>query len=301
VHQIVNKNFKQSVLSAIDCPSPIGDPAGIEATRRAIDTGRKLEMIRKLKVLSLALGAVFAMGAVMASSASAVDVFTNDVGKGADILTGFSHDNVLKLGSASFECTTAKFAGTAKHGDTFVTAEPVYTGTPLVKEHTEHCLMSPGNKKITVDMNGCHYSLSGNTEVTEDGADAQVWITCPQNGKGGQEEIKITVPELVFEKVPLTISIPEQTPTAKKGGVVYDNLPTHAGGAAIKVTATVTGITYKCAPTFLCGLGGISTEGNNATYTGTVAITCYKDENELNKPITPAKEGAQTGCESSII
>jgi hypothetical protein len=246
-------------------------------------------MIRKLKVLSLALGAVFAMGAMMASSASAVDVFTN-AGKGTDILTGFSHDNVFRLGpgGASFECTTAKFAGTAKQGDTFVTAEPVYSSTPNVVKHEAHCLGSPGNQKITVEMNGCHYDLSGNTEVTEDGTDAQVWITCPAS-----KEIKIV------SSLGVTVTVPEQTPTAKKGGVVYDNLPTHTGGAAIKVTATVTGITYTCAPAFSCGLGGISTEGNNAQYTGSVTVTCFKDGNAAGAPITPATDVGQTGCEIS--
>jgi hypothetical protein len=250
-------------------------------------------MIRKLKALGLALGAVFAMGAMMASTASAIDVFTNAAKTETDILTGFSHDNVFKLGGGvSFECTTAKFAGTAKHGDTFVTAEAVYTGTPSVVRHTEHCLGSPGNQKLTIDMNGCHYDLSGNTEVTSDGTDAQIWITCPEVA-GKREEIKIT------SSLGVTLSVPEQTPTAKKGGVVYDNLPTHAGGAAIKVTATVTGITYTCAPAFSCALGGISTEANDAAYTGSVTVTCFKDEDLTKKLTTPVKDGAQTGCEIS--
>jgi hypothetical protein len=95
-------------------------------------------MIRKLKVLSLALGAVFAMGAMMASTASAVDVFTNAAGKGSDLATGVSHDNHLSLagGAGDFSCTTSKFAATITHGSSTITVDAEYTGTTNVTPHT---------------------------------------------------------------------------------------------------------------------------------------------------------------------
>jgi hypothetical protein len=102
LHQIVDK------LQAINperylLPHPLkGDPAGIEAIAAAIKAGRKLDMIRKLKTLSLAIGAVFAMGAMMASTASAVDVFTNSMGKGSDLVTGVSRvPSILQRNAAS--------------------------------------------------------------------------------------------------------------------------------------------------------------------------------------------------------
>jgi hypothetical protein len=66
-----------------------------------------------------------------------------------------------------------------------------------------------------------------------------------------------------------------------------------AGGTthAVKVTATVTGITYTCAPTFTCTLGGISHHGNNSTYDGTVTMTAFEDKEGLP---TPVSEGART-------
>jgi hypothetical protein len=242
-------------------------------------------MIRKLKALSLALGAVFAMGAMMASTASATDVFTNKAGKGSDLLTGVSTDTVLTVGNSSVKCKTSRFAATATHGASLVTVDAEYFGTPnKVDEPGEHC----GNfEKLAVDMNGCDYDL-GNTVSTKSGIHAEVWITCPV----GKEVIITNLTTAV------TFFIPEQTQTAKEGGITYTNLPSHSGGESIEVKETVKGITYACAPAFTCGLLGIPTEADDATYTGHVVLTCYEDLN-ANGVITPTKEGAQTGCKIS--
>jgi len=249
-------------------------------------------MIRKLKALSLALGAVFAIGAVMASSASAVDVFTNSKGKESDLLTGVSHDGVFSIGNAKFECTNAKFAATATQGDKVITVDAIFEGTPNVTPHNanEHCL-GPLNHKLVIDMNGCSYDLNGETTGVHKGVvgnDATFWITCPVG-----KEIQIT-----DTSVGVTVSIHEQTPT--EGGVIYTNLPKHPGGEAIEVTATVTGTTYTCTPVFTCGLSGISAEANNTIYTGHVKMTCYEDKNAKGV-ITPASEGPQTGCKISTV
>jgi hypothetical protein len=245
-------------------------------------------MIRNLKALGLALVAVFAMSALSASSASAVDHFTNTLGAGKPaLLTGTSHGHEFKItpNIASFGCTTSKFTGTAFDGSAEVTVDPEYTGTFNQTPHETHCNSSLG--KITVDMNGCHYVLTGNTTGEDPpvvGKDATVWITCP-----GTNKISMT-----NTGTGVTITIPPQTPT--KGGVVYTNLPNHAGGAAIEVHATITGITFECHPTFLCTLGGISHHSNDADYTGTLIATCYEDIDGLPTPVT---EGKQIGCSVS--
>jgi hypothetical protein len=249
-------------------------------------------MIHKLKALSLALGAVFAIGAMMASTASAVDVFTNAAKTGSDIATGVSADNVFSLPGAEFKCKTSRFAATATHGKSTVTVDAEYFGTPKVASHTatEHCL---GNSfdKVVVDMNGCDYEINGETtgkDITDPSGGktlyGTVWIKCPVG-----EEIKVT--DTTFG---VTIDVHEQTPT--EGGVVFTNTPTHTGGEAITLKITMTGITYTCTPALTCAAGGISSEANDAHYTGTATTTCWADTEGLPTPVT---EGARTGCSIS--
>jgi hypothetical protein len=244
-------------------------------------------MIRNLKALGLALGAVFAFSAMAASSASAADHFTNSLGGANPVLvTGVSHNNKFEITSSKtkFECTTSKFTGTTTNGSTELTIDPSYEGTVNQTPHETHCTATNG--KVTVSMNGCHYVLGGNTELTEkDGTDAQVWITCPA-GK---------VIEIKQPGTGVTITVPPQTPTKAKGGVTYKNIedPVGSGKKAVEVTATVTGITYECHG-FACAFGGIPSHGNDADYTGTVVGTCYEDKDGLPTPIT---EGVQVSCE----
>jgi hypothetical protein len=244
-------------------------------------------MIRNLKALGLALVAVFAMGALSASSASAVtDVVTTEGGTPA-LLTGVATHtpagtaDVFSIPSANknFKCTTAKFAATVKNGDTSVTVDVEYTGKLEATPHGTPCNSSLGD--LTYDMNGCDYNLSGNTNGTDPkeagSVHAKVWITC------GAKPIEVTGPGA-------TISIPAQTPT--EGGVTYTNVANHSGGkGAITVKSTITGITYTCAPAFACGLVGIPTHGNDATYNGHVIMTGFTDNNAAGV-ITPASEGA---------
>jgi hypothetical protein len=103
-------------------------------------------------------------------------------------------------------------------------------------------------------MNECDYVLTGETTGEDEGTDATVWIECANEG----EQIEIDVTGL------LTLGVPPQTPTS--GGVTYTN---NAGGT-VTINATATGITYNCEPHFICTLGGIATEGNDADYTGAV-------------------------------
>lgn len=243
-------------------------------------------MIRNLKALGLSLVAVCAMGALSASTASATDFFTN-TGDGPALMTGVSHDNVFETaGGAKFECTTSRFAATAGDGSSEATVEVEYSGTPVVageseaekeaKDTTTHCKATGG--QVTIDMNGCHYMLTGSTTGDDPtDTDATVWITCPQN-----QVIKITQPG-----TGVTITVAGQTPTM--GGVVYHNLSNHPGGAAVQVTATVTGVAYTCHG-FACHFGP-GTSGS-AKYTGSVTVTGWEDLEGLP---TSVKEGARVG------
>jgi hypothetical protein len=218
-------------------------------------------MIRNLKALGLAVVAVFAMSAMTASAASATDFFTTS--KESAWLTGTSHDNKFSLGNTNFECTTSKFTATVENGKSVATALPNYTGRINETPHGTACDATLGT--VTIDVNDCHYKLTGETTGSDGGTDATVWIECPTG-----QSIQIT------SSAGPVISVPSQTPT--EGGVTYTNVPNHsAAGSAVKVTATATGITATCAPTFTCGLAGIPSHSNTSKYTGTVTVTGYED------------------------
>ena len=167
-----------------------------------------------------------------------------------------------------------------------MTIDPTYTGEVNETPHnTAHRCSAPGGDQI-YDMNGCHYILTGTTTGHDPVGtpDATVWIQCPVG-----QVIKITQPG-----TGITIQVPPQTPTT--GGVTYANLPNHPGGAAVKVTFTMTGITSLCHPAFTCGLAGFPTHSNTTTYTGTVTLTGYEDPDGLP---TPVIEGARIPIEMS--
>jgi hypothetical protein len=222
-------------------------------------------MIRNLKVLGLALGAMLALGATAASSASAIDTFTalnnpetitgvNPAPHSASI-NRFFITNATGGELASVECTTSKFHGNINSPSSQGTFTAEYTGTKDVVPHTTDCTSSLG--EATVTMNGCAYILTGKTEKEDPptvGKDAIVSVECIPS----TNEITIHIP-----KAGVTFEIPAQTPT--EGGVKYTN---EAG--KIRIKATVTGITYTCTPAFVCGLGGIASEGNKADYKGEV-------------------------------
>jgi hypothetical protein len=239
-------------------------------------------MTRNLKALGLALVAVFAVSAMTASAASATDLFTVGNGKSA-LMTGISHTSEFKItpNGPSFNCTTARYAATAVHKASEATVDTLYEGKVNATPHNAECSASVGS--ITaVDMNGCDYDLTGNTNAEDPpvvGKDATIHVTCPVG-----KVIQIT------SSLGAVISIPAQTPTLL-GGVHYTNLPNHTGGPSVTVKATVTGITFTCAPAFACGLGGIPTHGNNSDYTDDAIVTGYEDLNSAGSPITPANEG----------
>jgi hypothetical protein len=218
---------------------------------KAVDKEEE-RMTRNLKALGLALVAMLALGAMSAASASATDRVTTEENTGEGITAVRGELNRFEItGGPEVVCETANFAGTVDNGDTTGTFVPEYSGEPGEGAPHVDCTSSAG--PALVDMNECAYILSGNTVE----GDAEVWVEC------GDEPIEIDVTGL------LTLSIPEQTPT--EGGVAYTNNTPGAG--EVTIDATVQGITYSCAPHFICTLGGIQTEGNNADYEGTVVAS----------------------------
>lgn len=237
-------------------------------------------MIRNLKAVGLTLIVVFAVSAMAASSAwAANDHFTTTKEKA--LLTGVGTDNGFHYpNGVGYECATARLTGTFLNNSTEMTIDPTYTGQFGEPTHnTEHQC-----GKIAIDMNACHYVLTGNTTGVDEGStDGTVWITCP-----GTNVLKITQ-----SGFGITIQIPPQTPTT--GGVTYTNQEEN-GKKVIRLQITMTGITSLCHPAFICGLVGFSTHENNTTFTGTAVLTGYEDLDGLPTPIT---EGTQIPIEVS--
>lgn len=239
-------------------------------------------MIRNLKALSLTLTAIFAIGGLGASTSAATDFFTTT--KGSALVTGISHNHELIFTEGSgmlYNCTTTKYAGTFSNGSSELTVEPQYSGTKNVAPHTSHCNTSIGN--VEIDTNGCHYVLTGATTGSDNGTDATIWLQCPAG-----QAIRTT------NSVGFTVTIPPQTPTS--GGVVYSNVSNHAGGSAVKVTVTATGLTNSCAPVFTCTLYGMAHHADGVDYLNTIILTAYEDSDGLPTPVT---EGARLPLEVS--
>jgi hypothetical protein len=176
------------------------------------------------------------------------------------------------------KCTTSAFASTTTlNGAKQVTVNATYTGKLNATPHGVPCQTNLGTDS-TINMNGCAYLLTGLTDAKHNGVNnthAQVHIVCPAGA-----HIKVTTGGVC------DLLIPTQTPT--EGGIKFTN---QAGPPKdVLLDITVTGITYTSTGGF-CGFFGVSAEGNNATYTGTVTVKGFKDTNGL--------EGTQIGLEQS--
>jgi uncharacterized protein YfaP (DUF2135 family) len=205
-------------------------------------------MIHKLKMFGLALGVMLALGATAASSASAIDTFTAT--NLVETISGTATNGKIEITGpgVSAECATVKLHANVANGSSQGTGEASFEGT-VGATHSGHCGSSLGKGEIAV--NGCEIVITGTTVAGH----AKPWITC-----SGSNEIELKAPA-----VGVTIKVPAQTPTG--GGITYAN---EAG--KVRAQATVQGITYTCSPAFLCGLGGIPTEGNGADLTGSILM-----------------------------
>ena len=201
--------------------------------------------MRNLKAFGLALVAAFALSAVVASAASAE--FTSSSDSTTLFASALSTQTFTAGGAgeeASVNCTGISVDGASLGtSSSEITAEPTYSG----------CSVSQGGSTFEgkVDPNGCHYVFT--TSETNN-----VHIVCPEG-----QVIKVTAKILgAFREC---LDIHAQTPT--NAVVDYSN---NAGSPMdVKITSTVTGITYE--KTGLCK--GSVNEANNASYTGEVTVT----------------------------
>jgi len=125
-------------------------------------------------------------------------------------------------------------------------------------------------------MNHCHYMLTGDTWMVDNGIDARLWIECTK-----EKEIEISSSFCA-------IKVPSQTPTV--GGITYTN-----ESGKVKVTMTATGITYS-APGFGCALGGLPSHGNDMDYNGTITLAGFAYNSGL---MTAPIEGSAVSISTS--
>jgi hypothetical protein len=235
-------------------------------------------MIRNLKALGLALVAVVALSAMAASSASAVDKVTTT--PATAVLTGVSHVGLFRITNPSpisIQCTTSKYAAKVTSGASEITVETTFEGTLGVTPHVagEHCNFT-GGARMTVDMNGCDFDLTGNTTQSDPpvvGNDAVVSLTCPVGA-----EVVITT------NVGCNLKMPAQTPTT--GGVRYTNKT----ASTVEVDVTSTGVTYTTEGA-LCGFLGLASEANNADYIDTVVMSSNAWVSGTKHPFTEGAAG----------
>ncbi|HVY79186.1 MAG TPA: hypothetical protein VG898_11825 [Solirubrobacterales bacterium] len=247
-------------------------------------------MATKLRTLSLAVLAVLAASAIGTGAAHAETFFHSHVGEvnpDKVIITGEGGEGRFRFkpGSAPLTCEKLVLEGTedteGRTSDKGESQAFTHTGEAGVKTITATSLtLTPtftncefSGFEFTVDTEGCHYRLTAETT----GEHGRLHIDC-ETGKA----IRVTVPELG-----VTMSIGPQTPSG--GGVHYTNNGETSNGD-IKAQATVSGISFACAPAILCGIIGIPVSGSEGTYESGSEMTIKAFE-DLNTPEDAGKTG----------
>jgi opacity protein-like surface antigen len=202
-------------------------------------------MIRNIKTLALALLAMAAIGAIAASAAQAAAGEAHIALRQGAVITGHGENEVLSIGGAEIQCKTATFEGTAEGGFPQITTNDV-TVTPTYQECEGF-----GGINVTVQMNGCKYTINGTAQLT---AKAQI--------AGCTEGKKITIKSSIC-----TITIGEQ---GELSHVTFTNHSEQAQEKAhLQDHVTISGFTYV-RDGFFCPQG-------EATYEGTTTIKAYED------------------------
>jgi hypothetical protein len=234
-------------------------------------------MIHRMKAAGLALLAIAMLGALAASAAQAGDL---DVpGRETSNIRGQQEGtHTLKIpGESPVECTIATLEGTLKQ-------------VPEIKDLREGTLTGTytgckvGFFGAVVDMNGCKYTLTGESNGSAPAKTAWVDITGCTTADG----IKITVAGGFC-----TITIPPQNTLSH---IVLNNQGTPQDARA---QATVSNITYKQS----AGCPRGTTHAQDASYTGETTVRAFVDEGE--EPLVthnghqykPLKCGAQEKLE----
>jgi hypothetical protein len=184
-------------------------------------------------------------------------------------------------GDEAIKCTVANLEGTIQRGPEIKElAEGTLTGT--------YSGCQTGGRAVTVDMNGCKYTITGESEGIRPALTAWVDITGCTTGK----DIEITIPELSC-----TIRIPEQNTLSH---VVFADV----GGSSprhVRVQATVSNITWQQQGSS-CPRGD-KAQGQDAEFTGSTTLKAFEDlgsgvqETENGHQFTTLNEGPQIALE----
>jgi hypothetical protein len=193
-------------------------------------------MNRKLKALGLALAAVMALAA-FSGSASAAE-FHSEVAH-TQISGNQVGSDVFTTNAGTVKCSETTYSGTQTTGVTSSESKvtPKYGGCTAF-----------GFIGATIDVNGCTYIFTPNTEPS-------LHIVC------GEKPIEVTTPTCVVTVGSLTVN----------HGVVYTN---EGAGTSrdIRVKVNLTGLTYtqhnKSFPNCTGGAGTFT----NGTYTGEATV-----------------------------
>jgi hypothetical protein len=238
-------------------------------------------MIHRIKALGLALVALAALGALVASAAQAarldVPLRENAVIRGER--EGTALHTLAIPGDPSIVCSVANLEGTLQR-------------SPEIKELTEgtltatysNCEDNTFHNAVEVDMNGCKYTITGESNATDPALTAWVDVTGCTTGK----HIEITIPA-----IGCTITIFEQnTLSHLVASNVANVTPKH-----IRVEATVSNIRWEQDGTF-CPRGNLKEE-TNASFTGETTVKAYEDlgpgvqDTEFHHQFQTLKEGVQ--------
>jgi hypothetical protein len=229
----------------------------------------------KLKALGLALFAALALSAVAAAGAAAQDehTFHTSAGQTAHLTASATNDQIFKGQTGDtkeFVCKKVDIVtgtGTLTDGSSEITAGPKYEECKAWPEGT-------GEGKTSAaafpEFTTCHYLFKGKTTEGNPtgGKHATVGIKCTT--AGDKIDLKVTALKLPC------VEIPEQEiPDA----VTYTNIEDpKTTKKAIEVHATPHAIKVRTPNTAACPTASGKEEiHTNGTYTGTVAVTGFKD------------------------
>jgi hypothetical protein len=214
--------------------------------RTGYTTTRGIKMTHRYKALGLALVAVLTISAVVASTASAVEFYSE---KEATFLSGDQvTKNVFTTTNGSVKCNVAKFTGTQI--GTFVAANKFTIKEVLLVPRYEGCTAFGQSAEVTVPA-GCLSQATAPSSATT----GLIRATCSSS------PVKVNVPSA---NCALTLA------TQK----TEFNTDYTAGGAGstrdILITATSSGIEYTVdGPGIFCGSIGLHVDEVNNTYIGT--------------------------------
>ncbi len=216
-------------------------------------------MIRNLKIITSALAALLAMGAFASmAQAGSFDVGIGENGSTAIIGTNTTN-HVFKIRGGETSCNNVRFEGTetgtpnsTKTGITDLTVTPIYTG----------CTTLGGFVGVTVRMNGCKYTFTGNEQAA---LTANVDIVgCTPN-----KTIEVEIP---FTGCIITVQNQEQGQNTLKHVVATNNaLPGNEMDFTAAATVTEQ-ITYTEGAK--CPEPGHFADGS---YTGSVTVKAFVD------------------------